>query len=168
MPTNIEFKARVHDFTAASEIAGALAGSSPSLIMQEDVFFPCAKGRLKLRILDDGQGELIHYLRDDVCEPKPSSYTLVPISAPHQLRLLLSDALGESLIVRKKRALYLIGTTRIHLDQVENLGEFMEVEVVLEDGQTTVQGREIALNLLNHFSIRESDLVATAYADMMK
>lgn len=61
MPTNIEFKARIHDFAAASDTAGALAGSPPEIIIrQEDVFFQCAKGRLKLRILDEMQGELIH------------------------------------------------------------------------------------------------------------
>ena len=89
--------------------------------MQEDVFFQCAKGRLKLRILDEGQGELIHYLRDDVSGPKQSYYRVVPTSSPHELRLLLSAALGEAVVVRKTRALYLLGSTRIHLDKVERI-----------------------------------------------
>ena len=168
MPTNIEFKARIHDFAAASDTAGDLAGSPPSIIIQEDVFFHCATGRLKLRIHDEGQGELIHYLRDDVSGPKQSSYTVVHTSAPHELRLLLAAALGETIVVRKTRALYLIGSTRIHLDKVERLGEFMEVEVVLEEGQHTQQGEKIAADLLRRFGIRESDLVAAAYADLLK
>jgi len=168
MPTNIEFKARIHDFATATDTAGALAGSPPRIIRQEDVFFQCAKGRLKLRILDERQGELIHYLRDDVSGPKQSLYTVVPTSSPHELRMLLADALGETIVVHKTRALYLIGSTRIHLDTVERLGEFMEVEVVLEEGQPAEQGEEIAVDLLRRFGIRESDLVATAYADLLK
>ena len=169
MPTNIEFKARIHDIAAASDTASALAGSPPRIIMQEDVFFQCAKGRLKLRILDnEGQGELIHSLRDDVSGPKQSLYTVVPTFAPHELRLLLAAALGETMVVRKTRTLYLIGSTRIHLDKVERLGEFMEVEVVLEEGQHTQQGEKIAADLLRRFGIRESDLIATAYADLLE
>ena len=168
MPTNMEFKARISDFAAASETAGTLAGSPPRIIMQEDVFFQCAKGRLKLRILGERQGELIHYLRDDVSGPKQSFYTVVPSTAPHELRLLLADALGETIVVRKTRALYLIGSTRVHLDKVERLGEFMEVEVVLEEGQHTQQGEKIAADLLRRFGIRESDLIATAYADLLE
>jgi len=168
MPTNIEFKARIHDFAAASDTAGALAGSPPRIIMQEDVFFQCAKGRLKLRILDERQGELIHYLRDDVSGPKQSLYTVVPTSAPHELRLLLAAALGETIVVRKTRTLYLIGSTRIHLDKVERLGEFMEVEVALEEGQPAEHGEEIAAGILRRFGIRDSDLVATAYADLIE
>lgn len=168
MPTNIEFKARLHEFAAASDTASDLAGSLPEIIVQEDVFFLCSKGRLKLRILGERQGELIHYLRDDVSKPKPSFYTVVPTSAPHELRLLLAGALGETIVVRKTRALYLVGSTRIHLDEVEGLGAFMEVEVVLEEGQTAEQGKEIAADILQHFGIRESDLIATAYADLLK
>jgi predicted adenylyl cyclase CyaB len=168
MPTNIEFKARIHDFAAASDTAGDLAGSPPRIIRQEDVFFQCTKGRLKLRILDEGQGELIHYLRDDVSGLKPSFYTVVPTPAPLELRRLLANALGETIVVRKTRALYLVGSTRIHIDEVEGLGAFMEVEVVLEEGQTAEQGKEIAAAIIQHFSIREPDLIATAYADLLK
>ena len=168
MPTNIEFKARLHNFATVSDTAGALAGSLPEIIVQEDVFFQCSKGRLKLRILGERQGELIHYLRDDVSGPKPSFYKVISTSAPHELRRLLADALGETIVVRKTRALYLVGSTRIHLDEVEGLGAFLEVEVVLEEGQTAEQGKEIAADILQHFGIRESDLIATAYADLLK
>jgi predicted adenylyl cyclase CyaB len=168
MPTNIEFKARIHDLAAASETASTLAGSPPRIIIQEDVFFQCATGRLKLRILDEGQGELIHYLREDASGPKQSFYTVVSTSAPHGLRLLLAAALGETIVVRKTRAVYLIGSTRIHLDKVERLGDFMEVEVALEEGQPAEHGEEIAAGILRRFGIRDSDLVATAYADLLK
>ena len=99
--------------------------------------------------------------------PKQSLYTVVATSKPNELRKLLAGALGETVVVRKTRALYLIGTTRIHLDNVEGLGEFMEVEVVLEEGRDSEQGGEIAAGLLRRFGIGEADLVATAYADLL-
>ena len=100
--------------------------------------------------------------------PKQSLYTVVPTSTPRELRKLLADSLGETVVVRKTRALYLVGSTRIHLDRVEGLGEFMEVEVVLEEGQRAEQGGEIAADLLRRFGIGEADLVATAYADLLE
>ena len=168
MPANIEFKARIADFAAASATAAELSGGPPRIIRQEDVFFRCQHGRLKLRILGHDAGELIHYLRADVSGPKRSEYSVVPTSTPHALRRLLANALGETIVVSKSRALYLIGPTRIHLDQVEKLGQFMEVEVVLGDGLDAEQGEEIAADLLGRFGIRESDLVPTAYADLLR
>lgn len=116
MATNIEFKAKIRDYHAASATAMALSGTRPKIITQEDVFFRCQNGRLKLRIFGDGQGELIHYQRDDVSGPKRSNYCVLPTATPHALHRVLADALGETVIVRKTRALYLIGSTRIHLD----------------------------------------------------
>jgi adenylate cyclase class IV len=167
MPANIEFKARIADFAVASATAAGLSGGPPRVIAQEDVFFRCRHGRLKLRILGADQGELIHYRRDDMSGPKRSDYSVVPTSTPHALRGLLAAALGETIVVRKTRFLYLIGSTRIHLDRVEQLGEFMEVEVVLGGEVDVGQGERIAADLLRRFGIRESDLVATAYADLL-
>ena len=100
--------------------------------------------------------------------PKQSLYTVVPASAPREPRKLLADALGETVVVRKTRALHPVGTTRIHLDRVEGTGEFMEVEVVLDEGQGSGQGGEIAAGLPRRFGIGEADLVATAYADLLE
>lgn len=168
MPANIEFKARLADFAAAAATAAALSGGPPRFITQEDVFFRCPHGRLKLRILGAAAGELIHYLRDDLSGPKRSEYSVVPMSTPHELRRLLAGALGETVVVRKTRALYLIGSTRIHLDRVERLGDFLEVEVVLQDGQDAREGERTAADLLARFAIHETDLIAVAYADLLQ
>lgn len=45
------------------------------------------------------------------------------------IQAVLSDALGVKGEVRKERRLFMIGQTRVHLDQVEGLGHFMELEV---------------------------------------
>lgn len=70
-------------------------------------------------------------------------------------------------MVRKERRLYMIGQTRVHLDAVEGLGAFIELEVVLADGQDPGEGRRIAQGLVEAFRIRPADLVPVAYADLL-
>ncbi len=79
----------------------------------------------------------------------------------------LSAALGIRAIVRKRRTLYMAGQTRIHLDEVEGLGDFVELEVVLLDGQTTEDGTAIADSLMRALAISPNDLTPGAYADLL-
>ncbi len=135
MPSNIEIKARVADPARKRTLAERLALSPPTVLHQQDTFFPCANGRLKLRQLSDSHGELIAYHRADVSGTKQSDYLIYPTTTPAALRAALASALGIGVVVTKTRRLFLVGQTRIHLDEVENLGSFLELEVVLADGQ---------------------------------
>jgi predicted adenylyl cyclase CyaB len=83
------------------------------------------------------------------------------------MRQLLDAANGTLGVVKKQRLLYLIGQTRVHLDQVEELGYFVELEVVLEDRQATDDGIMIAQDLMKKLDIREDQLVDTAYFDLL-
>ena len=145
MPTNIEIKARVVERRAMEKRAAALSDSSLRVIRQEDVFFNVRKGRLKLRFFGPRRGELIFYEREDSVRPKPSDYVIFPTNRPKELREALARALGVAGVVRKTRHLYLAGNTRIHLDEVEGLGHFLELEVVLSRGQKPREGRQIAV-----------------------
>jgi predicted adenylyl cyclase CyaB len=137
-------------------------------IQQDDTFFECHNGRLKLRTFSESQGELIFYKRDDSPDPKESQYVITPISTPYELRELLVLALGECGRVRKKRTLFLAGKTRIHLDEVEGLGHFMELEVVLSGGETVAQGIETAHRVMRQLGVSDQDLVDRAYVDLLK
>jgi len=167
MPSNVEIKARVRDMEAmhgAVEAAGArLRGE----FVQEDVFFHAPRGRLKLRVTASG-AELIHYLREDSSGPTTSRYRLCPIADPERLRETLGAALGVRGIVRKRRTFFLVGQTRIHLDRVEGLGSFLELEVVLEPGQAPEEGRKIANGLMQRLGVGPNDLVAGAYIDLLE
>lgn len=79
---------------------------------------------------------------------------------------MLSSSLGIKGLVRKKRHLFLLGQTRIHVDSVENLGEFLELEVVLDDKQDFADGEKIAKELLKKLEISEEDLITGAYIDL--
>jgi predicted adenylyl cyclase CyaB len=71
-------------------------------------------------------------------------------------------------VVRKKRHLYLVGQTRVHLDEVEGLGEFMELEVVLRPGQSDSEGQSITQDLMILLGVRQEDLLEGAYMDLLE
>lgn len=167
MPRNIEIKARVAEPAALEAAASRLADRGPDLIKQDDTFFVCSNGRLKLRDFGDGQGELIFYRRADSSGPKTSFYRITPTDQPDAMRETLGTALGELGRVRKLRRLYMIGRTRVHLDQVEGLGHFMELEVVLAAEEAEADGVREACQLIEKLGIREADLVEQAYIDLL-
>ena len=59
MARNIEIKAHIPSVAAILERAAALADEGPIEIQQDDTFFECRSGRLKLRTFASGEGELI-------------------------------------------------------------------------------------------------------------
>ncbi len=167
MARNIEIKARSRDFDAQARTAAGLAGGAPSHLFQEDTFFHVPRGRLKLRDFGDGTGELIQYHRADAPGPKQSDYARSATREPGSLKQTLTAALGVRAVVRKHRTVFLVGQTRVHLDEVEGVGRFIELEVVLGPGETAVKGSAVARNLMSALGIRESDLVAGAYVDLL-
>ena len=168
MARNIEIKARVDDPTALRKRAAALADEGPIEIAQDDTFFKCTAGRLKLRAFSNTHGELIFYRRSDEQGPKESFYIRTATVEPATLRQALSLAYGEVGRVRKQRTLFLVGRTRIHLDKVENLGHFMELEVVLREGESAEAGVLEADELMKRLGIEASRLIDRAYVDLLR
>lgn len=153
MARNIEIKACVSDFAPIRLKAAKVASSPPVEILQDDTFFKCDKGRLKLRAFIDGTGILIFYRRPDAHGPKESFYELSKTNEPDSLRETLSLAYGQIGRVRKHRTLFLLGRTRIHLDIVEGLGEFVELEVEMGEGETTQDGVREAYDVMSELGI---------------
>jgi len=168
MARNIEIKARLADIDATLALARPLADGEPQLIAQDDTFFNAAKGRLKLRAFADGRGELIYYERPDQAGPKTSFYVLSPTASPDTLREALTLAHGQIGRVRKLRTLLLAGRTRIHLDRVEGLGDFMELEVVLADDEAMQDGIAEAHALMARLGIAADQLIDVAYLDLLR
>jgi predicted adenylyl cyclase CyaB len=168
MPANIEIKARVNDFVGMRQRAEQLSDTSCQVISQEDTFFCCPHGRIKLRELDAHQGQLVYYQRQDVTGPKHSEYKIFETDDPAGLKLILAEAYGVRGVVSKVRYLYLVGQTRIHLDDVAELGKFIELEVVLRPDQTDEQGQAIAEDLMRKLGIQDLDLIDSAYIDLME
>ena len=168
MPANIEIKARVSDLAALRQRAEALSDTPVQVIPQEDTFFHTPRGRLKLRLLQPDQAQLVYYERPDQDGPKRSNYHIYETKDPQGLKTALQMALGVRGVVRKTRYLYLAGQTRIHLDDVEGLGQFMELEVALREGQGDAEGQAIAEAMMVRLGVRPEDLLEGAYMDLLE
>ena len=167
MPANIEIKAALKDFAAAEAVAARLSGSGPEVLHQQDFFFRCDGARLKLRILAPDRGELIRYERPDTKDARCSRYQIARTSDPRILLNILTNIQEPVGLVKKTRTLYLVGQTRVHLDKVEGLGEFLELEVVLRPDQSEADGRLIAEALLAEFQAQIGGLIGEAYVDLL-
>jgi adenylate cyclase len=168
MPRNVEIKARVDGFRALLSGLEEIADSGPTELDQEDTFFGCVKGRLKLRVLSPTAGELIFYQRANLAGPRESRYSLSRTNEPARLMGVLEAACGVLGEVKKRRTLFLVGQTRVHLDEVEGLGQFVELEVQLTEDQSEAEGVAVAKMLIQTLAIPESDLVEGAYFDMLQ
>ena len=167
MARNVEIKARIESVESVFPKAAGLADEGPIEIIQDDTFFPCKNGRLKLRAFSEDEGELIFYRRTDRKGPKESFYLVSPTTSPNTLRESLSQAYGQAGRVRKNRTLFLAGRTRIHLDRVEGLGDFLELEVMLEEGEPVESGEAEARDLMEKLGIRPDQLIEGAYVDLL-
>jgi adenylate cyclase class IV len=167
MSRRIEIKARIASVEALMARAAAISDEGPIEIDQDDTFFVCPAGRLKLRMFPTGQGELIFYRRADQQDPKESYYLRSPTSAPETLRESLSQAYGQAGRVQKHRTLFVAGRTRIHLDRVVGLGPFLELEVVLEEHESSEVGVREAHELMIVLGVEPSQLVEGAYVDLL-
>jgi adenylate cyclase class IV len=165
MARNIEIKARAQQFDQLRERAAELSPEAPLIFRQQDFFYDVPRGRLKLRQFDDGTpAELIF---DDRDGPKASYYTRSPVTNPEAMHSLLATALTTRGIVTKERHVYISGRTRIHLDRVDGLGDFVELEVLLAPDDDEEGGHAEARAMFAKLGVPESDLVAVAYVDLL-
>jgi predicted adenylyl cyclase CyaB len=167
MNRNVEIKARVTHADDMRTMLQALTDTPCETLHQEDTFFRVGSGRLKLRMILGDDAELIYYERPDVSGAKESRYLRCKVPNPADMRQALSAALGVEGTVKKERLLYMVGQSRLHLDTVEGLGTFLEIEVVLTEGQTVEEGHRIAAELTDRLKIHTADLVPCAYVDLL-
>lgn len=167
MARNVEIKAKARDATRLRQLIEALPVSSREVLSQEDTFFHAGPGRLKLRRFSAGRGQLIRYGRADEKGPKVSSYSILETNQPDVVLKSLSGRYEIQGTVRKKREVYIVGQTRIHLDDVEGLGSFVEFEYVLCEGQDAREGKEFIKALMARLGIGAEDLVKGAYIDLL-
>lgn len=161
---NIELKAQLPDRSLALEACLKIAAMPRGDIHQVDTYFRVPHGRLKLRVAHPGVTELVYYHRPDVAGAKGCDYRLEPASAG--VGDLLGEALGVLATVDKVRTLYLWENVRIHLDEVTDLGAFIEFEAVQERGVDDQTGYDKLAFLIDVFGIEEQDHLQYSYLDM--
>ncbi|KAJ8705686.1 hypothetical protein PYW08_012732 [Mythimna loreyi] len=169
---NVEIKAKITDYENICKVAEELSGGPPKIINQDDTFYKVNEGRLKMRHYADSSATLVRYDRADEGGPKMSNYELLEFSVNECVKAkLLDEMLKKCLGIRgrvvKERKLYMVAQTRIHIDTVEDLGHYMELEVVLRDDQTLEEGQAIARDLQNKLGVKDEDLIECAYVDLL-
>lgn len=164
MPRNIEIKARIPGIEYGEKIAQSIGARFVGVLRQTDTYFEVVRGRLKLRQIHGDHDELIFYKRDESSSIRASAYEVFACSDAPGLKALLTGALGQIAEVKKTRLLYMFQEVRIHLDSVDGLGEFLEVEApVLISPE---QSRSKVHTLIDHFSIRDGDFLDGSYLDL--
>ena len=163
---NVELKARDPDPEATLARCAALGATDHGTLAQRDTYFMARRGRLKLRDGDD-ESELIAYRRPDSAEPSESTYVRAAVSEPDALTEALDAALGTVVVVSKRRRLFLWEGVRIHLDEVEGLGSFVEFEAVLPDAGDLAEAQAKVARLRAELGIDDDALVSTGYADLL-
>lgn len=164
---NIEIKARCANPQRIRELLLAKGAEFRGVDPQIDTYFQTPQGRLKLR---EGRIEnsLVYYEREDREGPKQSNVSLVPLTANSGLKGILTRVLGVLVVVKKQREIYFIENVKFHLDVVDGLGSFVEIEAI--DAEGTI-GKDTLLaqcqEFLRLFAIKPEDLVAMSYSDLL-
>jgi predicted adenylyl cyclase CyaB len=164
---NIEIKARMRDRLATARALAELGAHRVASFAQIDTYFAVPNGRLKLRQTPGEPDVLVFYRRDNHPEPKPSDYRLAAIAPEQNLEDLLGAALGVRVVVRKQRELWRWHNVRVHLDEVEGLGAFVEFEAQVDALNDETLCRQRTHELMAALSLAPSDLIAGSYADLL-
>jgi homotetrameric cytidine deaminase len=169
MPSiNLELKARDPEPQQTVARCRALGASDEGVLEQRDTYFAGRHGRLKLREQDGSAAELIAYRRPDTREAQESAFIRAGVADPAALQEALGAALGETVVVVKRRRLWMWENVRIHLDDVLGLGTFIELEAMVGRGlNTEEEAAEKVARLRSELAIADDALIAAGYADLL-
>ena len=168
MAKNLEFKVRYESLDLLLPKLVDLKADLKETINQVDTYFHNPKGRLKLRETDiSDEGWLIYYERPNTLESRHSIYQLCRVDESSVLKELLTAALGVKTIIKKQRVLWMYENTRIHIDTVEDLGEFVELETVYQ-GQSEADANKEHNLVKNTLSLETAEPIAVSYSELPK
>ena len=164
----MELKARDRDPECSRRVCEGLGADDEGLLSQLDTYFQVPRGRLKLREQSPGDAQLIAYERADDRGNRESNYRIVAVPDPAEMKAVLAATLGVRVEVRKERHLYLFEGVRIHLDEVEGLGAFIEFEGVATAERSADAYEPMLVDLRRQFGIADADLLAVSYSDLVE
>ena len=163
---NIELKARDADPARSLATCQSLGADDQGVLLQSDTYFRILNGRLKLREQEGATPHLIAYERSDEVGQRESRYWLVEVADAEGIKAALSAALGIRIVVAKRRRLFLWRSVRIHLDEVDGLGNFIELEAVAPPDSDLSCEEARVQTLRQAFEIDDADLIGVSYSDL--
>ncbi len=164
---NIECKARDPDPERSLEVCRNLGAEDHGEILQRDTYFEVTNGGLKLREERPGEPHLIQFERANEPQQRESRYRIIAVDDGPMLSAALAAAIGVRVIVAKRRRLFLWRDVRIHLDEVEGLGRFIELEAVAPPDSDLTREHRLIAELREVLEITDERLVAVGYAEQL-
>ena len=164
---NIEIKARTDNPDFVRAYLTTNHADFRGVDHQTDTYYNIENGRLKLR---EGniENNLIYYEREDLAGARESKFNLIDVSQSPGLKELLKQALGVLITVSKKREIYFIGNVKFHIDEVPDLGSFVEIEASNIRRSLSKEELENQCNFfIQELKIKNHDLVPASYSDML-
>lgn len=162
---NVEFKAELRDLELARTLCRVLGATWIIAMEQTDTYFRVASGRLKRRECPGEPVEYIHYDRDNRTQPKLSHYEIYSETQATE-RFGLAP-LPVWVVVRKARELFMLGSTRIHLDTVEGLGRFLELESMVSPSNTVAKCHQTLADLRQKLAPALGEPISSSYSDLI-
>jgi adenylate cyclase class IV len=162
---NVEIKAELRDAQIARAVCRSLRGVHARTFHQTDTYYQMPKGRLKKREVEGEPTEYIFYERPNQSSAKVSTFSI--FTERQAESRFGKDPLPEWVRVRKRRELWLVGYTRVHLDRVDGLGDFLELESLVSRANTLNRARAHIAALLEEFRPVLGELIDRGYADML-
>ncbi|MHC5005056.1 MAG: class IV adenylate cyclase [Planctomycetota bacterium] len=162
---NIEFKAELRDLEAARRQCALIGAERIGHLRQKDEYFRLAHGRLKRRTAPGEPVEWIRYERDNRVTPRASEYDI--LSEQQARRRWGTHSLRPWLTVLKTRELWMLDGMRIHLDEVDELGVFIEFEAMVSPGFDEAACRRAVDELRETFGPLLGEPVAVSYSDLL-
>jgi len=163
---NLEIKAKCKDFKLIILSLKKIGAKYKGVLNQTDTYFPVKQGRLKMRAINNKQYELIYYHRANRKSERYSVYEIVNIKNGKDMLSLLAGSLKVLCKVKKKRELFIYENARIHLDTVQNLGKFIEFEIVCRTKKDEKEAPGKMKFLKKEFGISEKNSVSVSYSDL--
>lgn len=165
---NIEIKARCADAAFIRQFLTDHMAEFKGTDEQTDTYFNVSTGRLKLR-QGNIENSLIFYSRENIAGPKMSQVNLFPVGSESDLlKQILINANGIKVVVKKKREIYFIDNVKFHIDEVDGLGSFVEIEAIDKDGSLGLEKiTEQCAHYLQKLNIADEHLLTHSYSDLL-
>jgi len=163
MPINLELKIKLDSFTEIKSLLKKINAEQIGLLRQKDIYYKSSSGLLKLRVENGGQS-IIKYLRDEKSKDRFSNFEVIHFKDGEGEKFF-NDLLKIEAVVEKKRLLFMFNNTRVHLDSVKNLGNFLELETLVLFGKLDAQKRFKEINSL--LKLEKYQQIKMSYRDLI-
>lgn len=164
---NVEIKARCENTEAVEQVLLQKQAKFIGEDHQIDTYFEVAQGRLKIRT-GNIENSLIFYRRPNTAGPKKSDISMYQAEDLNALKDVLCQALSVWVVVDKHRRIFFIDNVKFHLDKVEGLGNFVEIEAI--DREANIGEARLRAQVdeyIELLGIAKQDLRQNSYSDML-